>query len=91
MSKIKWLLAIVGAVLAALMGRETYHQRRLAKERERAREAEREALEARNAAAFAKAREEVARIDQELAVARQSSVLDRVGAAVAEASKRRGR
>jgi hypothetical protein len=90
-SKLGWLLALAGAVLAALLGRETYHQRRLSNERERAKEAERAALLAKNAAAFAEARAEVERIDHELAVVRQSSVVDRVAAAVAEARERRGR
>ena len=89
MSKLKWIIALVVAVLAAVIGRETYHQRRLQDERDRAREAERAALEARNAAAFAEARAKVERIDRELAVARAAGVRERVAAARRAATEAR--
>ena len=89
MSKLKWILIVIASVIAAVIGRETYYQRQLRKERDRARKAKREALEARNAAAFAEARATVERIDRELAAARAAGVRERVAAARRAAAEAR--
>jgi len=89
MTTIKWALVAVGLVLAAFFGLHNSHRRDLERERERAERAEREAIDAGNAADIAQAQATIMRIDRDLARLRQSSVLDRIQAALDEARRRR--
>lgn len=86
MSRLKWLLAVAGAILAAIVGATARHRRALDTEREKAKVAYDTALEAKNHVVAAKAEADLAAIDDADRQLASKSAVERVGGAFAAAA-----